>query len=68
MSLDSGNDLFGIAINTNAKGDRTCGGSSGGDAGLVHTNCVPIAIGTDVGGSIRIPANFVGIYGFKPTG
>lgn len=46
---------------------RTCGGSSGGDAGLVAARCVPFAIGTDIGGSIRCPSAFTGIYGFKPT-
>jgi fatty acid amide hydrolase len=47
--------------------DRTCGGSSGGDAGLVAARCVPLAIGTDIGGSIRVPAGFTGVRGFKPT-
>mmetsp|Transcript_10395 Transcript_10395/g.15982 ORF Transcript_10395/g.15982 Transcript_10395/m.15982 type:complete len:199 (+) Transcript_10395:553-1149(+) len=46
---------------------RVCGGSSGGDAGLVKSRCVPIAVGADIGGSIRIPASFTGLVGFKPT-
>jgi len=46
---------------------RTCSGSSGGDAALVSKRCVPFAIGTDVGGSIRAPAACTGIVGFKPT-
>lgn len=46
---------------------RSCGGSSGGEAGLVASNCVPIGLGTDLGGSIRIPSDFLGLYGFKAT-
>ena len=46
---------------------RTCGGSSGGEAGLIVARCSPVGIGSDIGGSIRIPSEFCGIYGFKPT-
>ena len=46
---------------------RSCGGSSGGEGGLVSLGCSPLGIGTDGGGSVRIPALYCGIYGFRPT-
>ena len=45
----------------------SCAGSSGGDSGMVALRCTPYGIGTDAGGSLRVPASFCGISSFMPT-
>ena len=66
LSIHTTNYIWGTAQNVYDR-ERSCGGSSGGDGGLVSSGCVPIALGSDIGGSIRVPATFNGITGFKPT-
>lgn len=46
---------------------KITGGSSGGSAACIGANLVPLALGTDTGGSIRQPASYTGIVGMKPT-
>ncbi len=60
------NPLFG-RTNNPWNTARTPGGSSGGAAAAVASGMIPFDIGTDLSGSIRIPAHFCGIFGLKPT-
>ena len=60
------NDMFGTTVNP-WNSDRVPGGSSGGAAAAVSAGLSSFEIGTDIGGSIRFPAAFCGIYGHKPS-
>ena len=60
------NAHYGTPINTSAP-DRVPGGSSSGSAAAVAGRLVDFAIGSDTGGSVRIPSSFCGLYGLRPT-
>lgn len=62
----SNNPIFG-RTNNPWNNERTPGGSSGGAAAALASGMIPFDIGTDLSGSIRIPAHFCGVYGLKPT-
>ncbi|CCL99086.1 uncharacterized protein FIBRA_01100 [Fibroporia radiculosa] len=60
------NLIFGRTLNP-ANRLLTCGGSSGGEGALIHLKGSPLGVGSDIGGSIRIPAIFNGLYGLRPS-
>ena len=66
MSLQTDNPIFG-RTNNPWNPARTVGGSSGGAAAAVAAGLVPFDIGSDMSGSIRIPAHYCGVFGLKPT-
>ena len=66
MVPETDNRIHGPTLNPYSAA-RTPGGSSGGEAALVASGCVPFAIGTDIAGSLRGPAALCGIASFKPT-
>lgn len=66
FSLEGRNCHYGTPLNP-ACHDRIPGGSSSGSAVAVAAGLVDFALGTDTGGSVRVPASFVGVFGFRPS-
>src|SRR4029079_7987702 len=60
------NAFDGTPLNSKAS-DRVPGGSSSGSAAAVAAGLCDTALGTDTGGSVRVPASFCGLYGIRPT-
>jgi amidase len=60
------NAFYGTPVNTRAPG-RVPGGSSSGSAAAVAAGLCDTALGTDTGGSVRVPASFCGLFGIRPT-
>ncbi|PIG88062.1 general amidase-B [Aspergillus arachidicola] len=66
MTADSENNVFGRVLNPHRR-NLTAGGSSGGEGALIALRGSLLGIGTDIAGSIRIPALCCGTFGFKPS-
>jgi len=66
FSLEGENSHYGTPINPRCP-DRLPGGSSSGSAVAVAAGLADLALGTDTGGSIRVPASFCGVFGYRPS-
>jgi fatty acid amide hydrolase len=66
LSFECRNPVYGQCVNPR-KDTHSPGGSSGGEAAALAYGASMLGIGTDIGGSIRLPAHFSGVVGFKPT-
>ncbi|MFG2816226.1 amidase family protein [Streptomyces sp. NPDC048410] len=66
QDLHTDNSLFGRTLNPHNP-ERTVGGSSGGPAAAVAAHLTPADLGSDLAGSLRLPAHYCGVYGLRPT-
>lgn len=66
MTVETNNFITGRALNPYNQ-ERSAGGSTGGEGGLLAVKGSVVGMGNDVGGSIRIPSAFCGLYGYKPS-
>ncbi|EJD03924.1 general amidase [Fomitiporia mediterranea MF3/22] len=66
MYGETHNSIFGRTVNPLNR-NLTCGGSSGGEGALIAMKGSPLGVGSDIGGSIRIPSAFCGVYGLRPS-
>nr|POF04478.1 acetamidase [Quercus suber] len=66
MCGETVNNIIGYTFNPKNR-NLSCGGSSGGEGALISARGSPLGFGTDIGGSIRIPAAFNGLYGIRPS-
>lgn len=66
MASETMNNIIGYTWNPKNR-NLACGGSSGGEGALISLKGSPVGLGTDIGGSIRLPAGFNGLYGIRPS-
>lgn len=67
LSFECSNPIFGRTTNPwSFNAAHTCGGSSGGEAALLAQNGSALGVGSDIGGSLRIPTAYCGIFSLKP--
>lgn len=64
--VETENPVYGLTRNP-WHPERACGGSTGGEGALIAAGGSPLGLGTDIGGSIRVPSAFCGLFGLKPT-
>ncbi|CAK7891825.1 hypothetical protein CAAN1_19S00254 [[Candida] anglica] len=64
MAASTSSNIYGYTLNSFNR-NLSCGGSSGGEGALVGARGSPLGFGTDIGGSIRIPSTFQGLYGLR---